>query len=139
MAEERRGTVAIAVVVLCLAGAGFLFWRAMAGNEIVPETMVAHCACLACQADVRIEHPATEAAPYPCPECGERAAYHWHYCYDCMERFVPQPFPREPGGIPRPPVQISCPTCGGGNVSVYVPELLAGEPVEDAPLPTWNP
>ena len=80
-----------------------------------------------------------EVIPFTCPKCDERAVYPWQYCYDCQMRFIPQPVRHQPGGPLKLPMHMSCPQCGGENVTGFVPGVPDQQPVGDYPLPQWSP
>lgn len=139
MNASPRNLVLLAIAAAAL---GLAAWQ-MFGRGPPPGTLPirsAHeAACLACRARVQVEHAVRDIAPFPCPKCGQKAAYTMMYCRDCRSVFVPNLVYNEyekTYGLPMVPV---CLKCSGTRTGGFDPKDPSQTPQGEALLPKWPP
>ncbi len=137
MPSSRSKMVLGSIAVLALAIAAYV--TLSSGEELAApgETLRVTGVCLACQAAVDQQYPRRAHTPYHCDACGEDAVYPWLFCHDCKKRVVPR-LADDRDGVPRIPLNPTCPACGGPSLMQWLSEEPMHEAVEDAPLPAWR-
>ncbi len=132
-----KNAVLAAVAVLLLAVAGIMFARQSKPAVAIADTFEYFGICLSCQQEIFSTYQKDEREPFPCPHCGDHAAFQWRFCYDCQKRVVPiltEPSNGEPRRVPPFPL---CTKCKCGNLGQWHPERPDQVPLGDNPLPKW--
>jgi DNA-directed RNA polymerase subunit RPC12/RpoP len=131
-----KNVVLGAVVVVLLAVSAYLLTRPTSGRIRLRQSYPYVGVCLACKKELHGLYDRSEAEPFECPECRQRAVFAWWYCLDCQKRTLPE-LARDAEGIRRVPPQPFCNTCKCYDLTPYDPENLSQQPLGDNPLPAW--
>jgi DNA-directed RNA polymerase subunit RPC12/RpoP len=137
MAASQRNLILGVIIVIGFGAAAYSFVFRGRRDATAATQFTEAGVCLSCKTEGEVTYPRQEAAPHKCPKCGTPAFYPWYFCFDCQKRFVPALVRRDPGGPLRLPLGIACTSCGGTNVSVFLPNQADYRPSGDAPLPKW--
>ncbi len=132
---DKRNLTLGGIAVATLIAAGAYYLSRPSAQARMPGKVCVNCACLACREFVEVDAKITDPKPYPCPKCGQRAAYPLLVCRDCGACFVPTLEHHADGEFPQMPMVPACPKCGSRNVGAYV----GTEPVlaDRLILPKW--
>ena len=140
MSKRQRTTLLGAVGIVAILAAGIVFFSSGRGAApAIGKEFTTYGICLACKHEAQISYPRDEYPPHRCPSCGKQAFFPLFFCETCKKRFVPELVRSQATGRLRLPDAVStCPGCGGGDLSLFIPEAQAEKPVGDLPWPQWQ-
>jgi len=137
MEEGTKKPIMIGIIVVCVAVAGFIFYRTRPHAPRIPEEFKnemiwVKCAnpdCGECyqvnkydfykeNEDYCIEHNTQIAPPPVCRKCGKRSIYEAVKCPKCGEVFIK--------GWKRGDYEDRCPKCGYSQIEVNRKNKMAG-------------
>ena len=136
MSTGSRQLLLLGIVIVAFGGAGYSIFGRKSGPSVAKE-FTETGVCLSCKAEGEVTYPRAEVAPHRCPKCDAQAFYPFYFCFECKKRFVPALVQRQAGEPLRLPLGVACTSCGGSNVSPFLPNQPEYEPAGDAPLPKW--
>lgn len=139
MSTPPRNVTLLAVAAIALGLAAWQFFGRSKAEGTVPSRSAHEAMCLACKQRVQVEHSVRDIAPFPCPKCGEKAAYTMTYCRDCRTIFVPGLVYNEFEKTHVLPMVPVCPKCGKSHTGVFDPRDPGQTPKGEPILPKWPP
>lgn len=137
MNATHKNVILIAVTVVALGLAAWLFARSQPAKLPLADSYQFLGACLACKQEVSGSYKRGELEPYHCPLCNQQAAFVWRYCYDCEKRTIPRLVRREPEAPKTVPPFATCSKCNCPEIGQYDPAMPDQHPKGDNPLPPW--